>query len=132
MASYWNIPVLTAGGFGSKFANKSIYSTLTRLIFSLDKMSQFIIAILKHFEWQNIALIVNVNNKLNVDVAASIDSEFTKHNLNSHFMNRSYEIIWNEFHFDGDKNDTENFKRMLLSASKRSRGKNFCYPIKIN
>lgn len=35
MASYWNIPIFTAGGIGAEFSNKHLYSTLTRLSFSL-------------------------------------------------------------------------------------------------
>lgn len=35
MAAYWNVPVITAGGIGVEFANKKLYSTLTRLSFSL-------------------------------------------------------------------------------------------------
>ena len=35
MASYWNIPVFTAGGIGAQFSNKHLYSSLTRLSFSL-------------------------------------------------------------------------------------------------
>ena len=35
MASYWNVPIFTAGGIGVEFANKKLYSTLTRLSFSL-------------------------------------------------------------------------------------------------
>lgn len=37
MASYWNVPVLTAGGIDSKFSNKHLYRTLSRLSFSLGK-----------------------------------------------------------------------------------------------
>lgn len=35
MASYWNVPIFTAGGIGAEFSNKQLYSTLTRLSFSL-------------------------------------------------------------------------------------------------
>lgn len=34
MSSYWNVPVLTAGGFGDEFSNKKLYPTLARLAFS--------------------------------------------------------------------------------------------------
>ena len=37
MASYWNVPVFTAGGVGYEFSRKNIYTTLTRLAFSLGK-----------------------------------------------------------------------------------------------
>lgn len=35
MASYWNVPIFTAGGIAADFANKDLYSSLTRLSFSL-------------------------------------------------------------------------------------------------
>lgn len=35
MASYWNVPIFTAGGIGAEFSNKGLFSTLTRLSFSL-------------------------------------------------------------------------------------------------
>lgn len=35
MASYWNVPLFTAGGIAAEFADKTIYSTLTRLSFSM-------------------------------------------------------------------------------------------------
>lgn len=38
MASYWNIPVFTGGGISDSFANKGIFSSLTRLSFSLSKL----------------------------------------------------------------------------------------------
>lgn len=37
MASYWNVPIMTAGGVGHEFSRKNIYTTLTRLAFSLGK-----------------------------------------------------------------------------------------------
>lgn len=35
LASFWNVPIFTAGGIGVEFSNKQLYSTLTRLSFSL-------------------------------------------------------------------------------------------------
>jgi hypothetical protein len=37
MASYWNVPVFTAGGIEVGFSRKNIYSSLTRMSFSLGK-----------------------------------------------------------------------------------------------
>jgi hypothetical protein len=37
MASYWNVPIFTAGGIGVEFSNKALFSTLTRLSFSLGE-----------------------------------------------------------------------------------------------
>ena len=35
MASYWNVPIFTAGGIGIEFSRKNIYTSLTRMTFSL-------------------------------------------------------------------------------------------------
>lgn len=41
MASYWNVPIFTAGGIGIEFSKKSIYSSLTRMAFSLGMKCYF-------------------------------------------------------------------------------------------
>lgn len=37
LASHWGVPIITAGGVGSEFANKDTYKSLTRIAFSLGK-----------------------------------------------------------------------------------------------
>ena len=37
LASYWGVPVITAGGIGVEFSNKSAYRSLTRIAISLGK-----------------------------------------------------------------------------------------------
>lgn len=47
MASYWNVPVFTAGGIGVEFSNKRTFTTLTRMSFSLGRIfGNFILAFL--------------------------------------------------------------------------------------
>lgn len=41
MAAHWNVPVLTAGGIGLEFAKKDLYTSLTRMAFSLGKKDRF-------------------------------------------------------------------------------------------
>ena len=48
MASYWNVPIFTAGGIGVEFARKDTYTSLTRMAFSLG-MSQNE----PHFDFKN-------------------------------------------------------------------------------
>ena len=40
MASYWNVPVFTAGGIGVEFSKKNTYTSLTRMAFSLGMNSR--------------------------------------------------------------------------------------------
>lgn len=35
LATYWQIPIITAGGMGAEFSNKNVYKSLTRVAFSL-------------------------------------------------------------------------------------------------
>jgi atrial natriuretic peptide receptor A len=58
MAGYWNIPIFTAGGMSIDFTNKEIYPTLTRLSFSLDRVSHFLIQVMREHEWHNVAALV--------------------------------------------------------------------------
>ena len=39
MASYWNVPIFTAGGIGIEFSRKYTYGSLTRMAFSLGMLS---------------------------------------------------------------------------------------------
>lgn len=41
MASYWNVPVFTAGGISVEFSNKRTFNTLTRMSFSLGKICRY-------------------------------------------------------------------------------------------
>lgn len=38
LASYWNLPLMTAGGVGVEFSNKKTFKSLTRISFSLGKL----------------------------------------------------------------------------------------------
>lgn len=43
MASYWGVPIYTAGGIDALFSMKNIFNTLTRVSFSMDQVSKFMI-----------------------------------------------------------------------------------------
>lgn len=49
MASYWGIPIYTAGGVDTLFSRKNIFSTLTRLSFSLDQVCRFLLQVRSPF-----------------------------------------------------------------------------------
>lgn len=58
MAAFWNVAAYTAGGLDDSFTRKEIYSTLTRLSFSLDRIGAFVVTILREFDWHHIAILV--------------------------------------------------------------------------
>ncbi|XP_075678607.1 atrial natriuretic peptide receptor 1-like [Dermatophagoides pteronyssinus] len=58
MASHWRIPVISSGGPHVQFSNKEIFSTLTRLSFSLTNLGSFVTQIFEKFQWKHMAIIV--------------------------------------------------------------------------
>lgn len=58
MAAHWKIPVISSGGPHVQFSNKEIFSTLTRLSFSLVNLGSFVRQIFDHFKWKHVAIIV--------------------------------------------------------------------------
>lgn len=55
---------MTAGGIEDIFSNKKVFSSLTRLSFSLDSISRFLITILKNSEWHHVSVIVDESEPL--------------------------------------------------------------------
>ncbi|KAK8784454.1 hypothetical protein V5799_009181 [Amblyomma americanum] len=73
MAAFWNVAAYTAGGLDDSFTRKGIYSTLTRLSFSLDRIGAFVITILREFDWHRIAIFVDENSLQDVLTLKSIE-----------------------------------------------------------
>lgn len=59
MASYWNIPIFTAGGWSTEFSDKETYGTLTRLSYSLDRITDFFFLILKEMDWHHVTMLTD-------------------------------------------------------------------------
>lgn len=119
MAGYWNIPIFTAGGFDTSFSDKSIYPTLTRLSFSLDRVSHFIIQIFRENDWHHIALIVDESDPNMMLVRKSLAYMFKVESAEN-----DYEIILDIEMIDTEsKNRTIDYARCLQQAAKRARGK---------
>ncbi|TKS78062.1 Atrial natriuretic peptide receptor 3 [Collichthys lucidus] len=63
LASYWNIPVISAGALAAGFSNKNTeYSHLTRIAPSYVKMAETFTAMFEHFTWRS-ALLVYEDDK---------------------------------------------------------------------
>lgn len=65
-APYWNIPILTPGGFSHDFKvnRKNEYPTLIRTGPSFDSVSAFIeLEILQHYKWRKISLIYDRDDR---------------------------------------------------------------------
>ncbi|TKS78058.1 Atrial natriuretic peptide receptor 3 [Collichthys lucidus] len=60
LASYWNIPVISAGALAAGFSNKNTeYSHLTRIAPSYVKMAETFTAMFEHFTWRSALLILH-------------------------------------------------------------------------
>lgn len=57
MAAAWNIPILTPLGSSGVLANTQEYRTLTRLSSDLAKHGQFLVHLLRHFNWTDVVII---------------------------------------------------------------------------
>ncbi|XP_070182792.1 atrial natriuretic peptide receptor 3-like, partial [Littorina saxatilis] len=63
-APFWNLPVITSGGFAVDFGNKNTeFSTLTRLGQNFDDLAEFFIEMLLQFEWNTLHLIYDANGR---------------------------------------------------------------------
>ncbi|KAH7645122.1 guanylate cyclase c-like protein 2 [Dermatophagoides farinae] len=112
MASHWRIPVISSGGPQSQFSNKEIFSTLTRLSFSLTNLGSFVIQIFQQFHWKHMAIILQdktSSSLIPLIKEAIIDMFDTKTDIEveSHEISRSLAKT--------------NLKNLLIDCAKESR-----------
>ncbi|RUS89508.1 hypothetical protein EGW08_002741 [Elysia chlorotica] len=59
-ASAWDIPLITAGGLVQQLGDKSwMYRLLTRMISDYDKVGEFFLTVLKHFNWHTVGMLMH-------------------------------------------------------------------------
>ncbi|KPM04974.1 atrial natriuretic peptide receptor 1-like protein [Sarcoptes scabiei] len=117
MASYWNVPVFTAGGIGFEFSNKKTFTTLTRMSFSLDRVSHFLIKIFQEYEWHHISAIVDETDLANTLVKTAMQSIFKEFET---LLN--YEIYLDIVSFNRKlANVTVDFIKLLKQSSRNAR-----------
>ena len=127
MAGYWDVPIFTAGGFDASFSEKTIYSTLTRLSFSLDRVSHFLIQIFRENEWHHVSLIVDESDPnmalVRKSLALMFKVESTEHD---------YEISLNIETIEPEsRNRTLDYVHCLQQGAKISRGLLISYKISL-
>lgn len=76
LASGWQVPVMTAAGFGADLNDKSIYKSLVRVAFSLKAAVEFLVKILKSFQWKRVNLIVDDSDTNSLALKESIEKHF--------------------------------------------------------
>ncbi|KAI1289818.1 Receptor-type guanylate cyclase gcy-8 [Halotydeus destructor] len=135
MAAYWNVPLFTAGGISLEFANKRLYSSLTRLSFSVDRISHFVVKVLSEFDFHHISLIVDESDMAFSLVRKSLEKVFETDDLSTSASSSplsshvAYDIKLDVQAFatrstNGDAvvNKTIDLKKLLISSSKSARG----------
>ncbi|XP_064470104.1 atrial natriuretic peptide receptor 1-like [Ornithodoros turicata] len=90
MASFWNVPAYTAGGLDDSFIRKEIYTTLTRMSFSLDRISAFLITVLREFDWHHIAFLVDETSLQDMLTSKSIEQSIKRVPQYEFFSERYY------------------------------------------
>lgn len=120
MAAVWNVPIFTAGGFSTQFGDKQTYSTLTRLSFSIDRVSHFIIQILKENDWHHVSVILDETDPPFMASKKSLDImiEREKSDFASEY---EYDIVYYEIKKMNAVNVTLNLQDRVMNASRRSR-----------
>lgn len=120
MASYWRVPLFTAGGFGATFADKSIYTTLTRLAFSLDRVSHFFIQIFKENDWHHVSLIIDESDMNMLLVRQSFEYMFK---VESELNGYEIKVDVQSFNSKYATNATLDYSPYLKQAAQKARGK---------
>lgn len=80
LASTWQVPVMTAAGFGADLNDKTIYKSLIRVAFSLRAAVEFLVKILKSFRWKRVNLIVDESDTNSVALKEGIEQNFAHFN----------------------------------------------------
>lgn len=116
LASFWNVPIFTAGGSSIEFNDKTLFTTLTRLSYSLDRICDFIVQTLREFDWKHLAFIVDEN-----DLSMLSLDKTLKETIKEEKNKRDYEIEFTSLYFAYSSNATVNFKKLLTEASQEAR-----------
>ncbi|RWS07497.1 guanylate cyclase C-like protein 2 [Dinothrombium tinctorium] len=113
MASHWNIPIFSSGGLHSIFSNKIVFSTLTRLSISLNKMGVFVKLVLKYFSWHHIAIITQEKSQIIPLIRRCLEQTFEQ-NVDFNVSLTVFEIAPNLHKV--------NLTKVLIECSKEARG----------
>ena len=119
MAAHWHIPVISSGGPHVQFQNKEIFTTLTRLSFSLNNLGTFIRKLFQLFEWKHVSMIVQ-------DKSSSPLIPLVKETVVDSFENTEQLLdhVSVELHEISRRLQKVNLRSLLMDCAKESRGMN--------
>ncbi|GIX69723.1 hypothetical protein CDAR_478032 [Caerostris darwini] len=112
VAAAWNMPMITYKCSDSKVSEKSIFPTFARTLPPSSKVSKSLISLLKHFEWNQLVLLVS-DNPSEKQIAEALIHLAQKHDIS----------ILETFYLPGDylTKDNTTLKEIVLQTYKRTR-----------
>lgn len=113
MAAYWKVPLCSPGGIDVKFEDKKVFSTLTRITFSLDQIGNVVGALLKKFQWRHVALLV--------DEAETLYESLKDHLGNYLQENAEQEYTFSVFAFNRNSRKKAQISKILRRGSRVAR-----------
>ncbi|OQR67817.1 atrial natriuretic peptide receptor 1-like, partial [Tropilaelaps mercedesae] len=117
MAAYWNVPSFTAGGIDERFVRKDIYSTLTRMSYSVDRISLFLLRILKEFNWHHVVIFVDESSLTDANTAVSLEKLLASEKLLGD-LGENHEVFPDKVPFNGSDSTVSISRKMRLAMDK--------------
>ncbi|VDI25585.1 Hypothetical predicted protein [Mytilus galloprovincialis] len=123
MASSWNIPIISTSGSSDLVTNKTEFSTLTNMAFTMEKFALFYVRLFNFYHWENIILIYEEKHPLLSLLAKSLYDVFIRMNITTiilPFKERNFEPLLQE----GSKHSRvfatistdDDFRKLILAA----------------
>ncbi|XP_018495299.2 atrial natriuretic peptide receptor 1-like [Galendromus occidentalis] len=117
MAAFWNVPSYTAGGIDERFVRKDIYSTLTRMSYSVDRIGLFLLKILKEFTWHHVVILVDESSTTDANTAISLEKLLASQKLMGE-SGENHEVYPEKVLFNGSDSMELISKKMRVAKDK--------------
>ena len=119
MAAYWDIPIFSAGGWDVSFSDKDLYPTLTRLSYSLDRITDFFFLILKEMDWHHLTLLSDESDFTTPLLRQALTKNLMKVSEKGDYpLHLTYQQLISR---SGSINESLNLERALTEAAKTAR-----------
>lgn len=118
----WGIPIISAGAQAAAFGKRETYGLLTRVLGSYNKSAEFVVAVLRHFGYENVGMLFHnfISGKSECYFIMEPIFMLIQEVINREFDKKHYDIFT-------DNSTPADFEEKLKDLSKKCRGKQFCY-----
>lgn len=119
MAAYWKIPIFSAGGWDISFSDKDLYPTLTRLSYSLDRITDFFFLILQEMDWHHLTLLTDESDFTTPLLRQALTKNLLKISEKGDYpLKVTYQQLITR---GGSSNETLNLPKTLTQAARTAR-----------